>query len=133
LLGALMPPRPILFTVDTSLPWIEVDAILDGFDVQAPPEGLKSQAILAAAEVDGSIIITSENWIYSQLRRIPTLDRGLYRKAGVVKVPGIWTVAQAYLARWLPVITAIHEVVSQEADQRVVVEIRDNGAVYIDP
>lgn len=126
-------PAPIRFTVDECLPSRIVGQILGRQIVQVVDLGTKDPAILVAAEADEAVIVTADKWFYTQLRRLSTLDKGRYTQAGVVWLPGTWEVAEPLLRRWLPVVEAIHRVTRGETDRRVVVHLRENGAVYIDP
>lgn len=128
-----MDPTPILFIVDECLPRVLVGQILAGQTNRFVDLGTKDPAILVEAEHDGAVIVTADTWFYRQLRRIPHFDKGVYSRAGVVQIPGVWADAEPLLRRWRPVIEAVHRITREEADQRVVVDLRANGAVYIDP
>jgi len=123
----------IPFIVDEHLPYIEVRHILVDHAVDGMDLGTKDPAILAAAEIDGAVILTADKWFSTQLRRMPHFDKHRHLRAGVVWLPGTWAVAGPMLRRWLPVVEAVYQVTRLEQDQRVVVALRANGVVYIDP
>jgi hypothetical protein len=84
---------------------------------------VEDQAILAAAEQTGGIIITADKWFVRELFRFPAGHPASLRKAGVVQVPGTWTMARLRLVTYLPVIEVILDLRRAEPDRRFAIDL----------
>jgi hypothetical protein len=131
-----MTNRRVLFISDENLPRLIMRQILAGHDVRVPEEGTLDPAILAEAEADGAIVISSDTFFYRQLRRKPYENQGkslrTYRNAGAVLIPATWSKAAPLLRKWLPIILTIHDILAEDDDKRVVIDIRESGEIRID-
>lgn len=115
--------RPIIFYVDEMWPVPRVDTLLGrrGHEVRRPDRGEPDLSILTRAEQDGAVIVTGDAWFYRQLHPRRPGARSMYRRAGVVYLPGEWETAEPLIGEWLPVIEAAYRVMQDRTDKRLVV------------
>jgi hypothetical protein len=122
----------MLFLADEHVEFDEARDILGsrGHILQRGKPRDEDLVLLAAAERDGAIMLTADRWFYTQLRRVGHV-RSIYRRAGVVRLPGEWAAAAAALRYWLPLIEVAYELMQEKRDKRLVVEIR-SSTILID-
>lgn len=125
--------EPPLFVIEDHLPWEEIDRILDGYVVRSIDRSMKPQAILAELEANGEIIVTASRWFFNELRRTESQDKGLYKRAGVVLLPGQWAESAPRIEYWLPLIDQVIKMKRNESDSRVVIELKATGVLTVDP
>jgi predicted nuclease of predicted toxin-antitoxin system len=60
----------MLLLIDEHLPDHEVRQFLFGHGIEVADLGTNDPAVIKATEADDAIIVTSDHWFYSQLRRV---------------------------------------------------------------
>ncbi len=93
--------------------------------------GAKDPALVAWAEQNDAIVVTSDRGFRRLVTRIPEQDRSRYRRAGRIIVPGDPALALARLAELIDLIEILFALLQHDPDQRLVMEIREHG-LYIE-
>ncbi len=93
--------------------------------------GAKDPALVAWAEQNTAIVVTSDRGFRKSLTRMPEQDRSQYRRAGRIIVPGDPTMALGRLTEVIHLIEFVFALLQQEGDQRLVMEIREH-ALYME-
>lgn len=102
-----------------------------GHDVVRAPGGASDDDILAAAELDGRVIVTADKDFKNAIKRNPAQDSGRYKQAGLIKIEGEADQAIVRLTRLIEVIERVYESCQRESDKRIVMHIR-RSTVWID-
>lgn len=84
--------------------------------------------ILAAADLDGSVVVTADKHFRANLTRNPAKDSGRFKRAGLIKIVGEADKATVRLTRYVEVIERLYESCQREEDKRLIVEIRRSTA-----
>jgi hypothetical protein len=118
--GAQIP-----FLVDENLPVDQMRSILEGRGHLVTPAAIGSSdaTILARAEETSSIIVTADKWFLDELFRYPVGHRRCFRFAGVIQVPGVWTMTRLRITNYLPIVEALYAIRGDQPDRRVAIDL----------